>query len=83
MISQSPWTAIGIPFFLTARQADSANLPASEDAFTSFTRRDPCPTTLNLSSRRTTAHSTPDNRMVKTRRKSNSYMICNENQMLY
>jgi hypothetical protein len=65
MISQSPWTAIGIPSFLTARQADSANLPANEDDFTAFTRQDPCPTTLNLSSRRTTARSKPDNRMVK------------------
>jgi hypothetical protein len=43
MISQSSWTAIGIPFFPTARQADSANLPANEDDFTSFTRLGPLP----------------------------------------
>jgi hypothetical protein len=29
--------------FLTARQADSANLPANEDDFTSFTRLGPLP----------------------------------------
>jgi hypothetical protein len=31
------------PTFLTARQADSANLPANEDDFTSFTRLGPLP----------------------------------------
>jgi hypothetical protein len=41
MISQSPWTTIGIP--LTSRQADSADLPANEDDFTSFTHLGPLP----------------------------------------
>jgi len=48
MISQNPWTAIGIPSFLTARQADSANLPANENDFTSFTRLGPLPNHAEL-----------------------------------